>query len=413
MHVAYIHQHFVSPKGASGTRSYEMGQRLMRAGHRVSLICGANDATALLSDLSQRVNKVDVDGLPVICINEYYSNRMSFMQRVAAFRRFATTATKVVSALDADLVFASSTPLTVGIPGMKAARRLGAPFVFEVRDLWPEIPIAIGVVKNPLLKWYLHRLEKKIYFSAEHIIALSPGMKKGVCRTGYPEDRVTMIPNASDLDLFQPSGEPLDDDRFGAPDDVRFIFTGAHGPANGLEAVLDAAAELKRRDARGIRIVFIGDGKAKPGLLERSRREGLDDLFTFMSRIPKIELATLAPRMDVGLMILKNLPSFYYGTSPNKFFDYLACGIPVLNNYPGWVADMIQEHDCGRVVPPDDPRAFADAMLWFRDHRGELSEMGRRGRALAQARFSRDELGAKFIETLERVHGRRPVRATT
>lgn len=404
MHVAYIHQHFVSPRGSAGTRSYEMAQRLMRAGHRVTLICGANDGNALDNDLTQPVSKLDVNGLTVFCINTFYSNRMGFIQRVSTFHRFAKGAMRIVRELDANLVFASSTPLTVGIPGMRAARHLSVPFVFEVRDLWPEIPIAIGAVKSPVLKWYLRRLEKKIYFAAKHIIALSPGMKEGICRTGYPQERVTMIPNSADLGLFQPTRERLDDDRFGPPDDVRFIFTGAHGPANGLDALLDAAAELKRRKARGVRIVLIGDGKSKPHLLERSQREGLEDFVTFIPRIPKTELATLLPRMDVGLMILKNLPSFYYGTSPNKFFDYLASGIPVLNNYPGWVADMIKEHDCGRGIPPDDPRAFADAMLWFRQHRNELPEMGRRGRALAEARFSRDELGAKLIETLEHVH---------
>lgn len=404
MHVAYIHQHFVSPNGSAGTRSYEMGQRLMRAGHRVSLVCGANDNDALTGGSTERLVKLEVDGLPLFCINEPYSNKMSFARRVLAFGRFARRATSVVSDLKPDLVFASSTPLTAGIPGMKVTRRLGVPFVFEVRDLWPELPIAIGAVKNPLLIWRLRRLEKQIYFSARHIIALAPGMKKGICRTGYPEDHITMIPNGSDIDVFQPSDARAEDPRLGPKEDVRFVFTGAHGPANGLDAVLDAAVELKKRSARGVQIVFIGDGKVKTHLMERSRGENLDHLIKFLPPMPKTELARLLPQLDVGLMILRNLPAFYYGTSPNKFFDYIASGLPVLNNYPGWLADMIQENDCGRVTPPDDPGAFADTLLWFRDNRDKLSEMGRRARALAEAKFARDILAEQFIETLERVH---------
>lgn len=401
MHVAYIHQHFSTTKGTTGTRSYEMAQRLIAAGHRVTLISGTYDASDLTPTSTDRISELDVDGIRVVCIAEPYGNKMSFYQRVMAFWRFANDATKVVSGLDADLVFATSTPLTVGIPGMKGGKRLGVPFVFEVRDLWPELPIVMGIIKNPAMKWYTRNLERRIYFAAKHIVALAPGMKEGICRTGYPAEKVTMIPNGCDLDLFQPTNEPLDDPRFGDPSDLRLIFTGAHGPANGLDAVLDAVGELKRRGERGVRFVFLGKGKDKPQLVARSEREGLREYVTWLEPIPKQELARILPRMDVGMMILKNVPAFYYGTSPNKFFDYLSSGLPVLNNYPGWVAGMIDEHGCGRVVPPDDPRAFADAVIWFRDHRAELPAMGAAARRLGEAEFARDKLSARFVQTLE------------
>ncbi len=413
MKVAYIHQHFVSPKGSSGTRSYEFGQRLLRSGHQVTLICGANDVDALSSDLQQKINHLDSDGLPLVCINVFYSNKLGFTQRVLAFKRFADEATRVVCDLKPDIVYASSTPLTVGIPGMRAAARLRVPFVFEVRDLWPEGPIAIGVIRNPILKWYLYRLEHQIYRAASWIVALSPGMKEGVCRTGFPADRVTVIPNGSDLELFKPCPEKTLDERFGAPDDFRLVFTGAHGPANGLDAVLNAATELKRRGVKGVRFVLIGDGKSKPQLVARTAAERLDDVLTFVRPVPKLELARILPRMHVGMQILKNLPTFYYGTSPNKFFDYIASGLPVLNNYPGWLADMINTHRFGRAVPPDDPRAFVDAVLWLREHAPDLPEMGRRARALAEAEFSRDLLAQRFIQTLEHVHASRSAAVTS
>lgn len=401
MHVAYIHQHFSTRDGSTGTRSYEMAQRLMAAGHRVTMICGVNDNTVRVFGDAAGIREMEIDGIRVICIAEPYSNAMGFARRVLSFGRFARAAARVVGRLDADLVFATSTPLTVGLPGMKGARKLGVPFVFEVRDLWPDIPIAIGIVRNPVLKWYLRRMERRIYFAAERIVALSAGMKEGIGRTGYPANRVAVIPNAADLDLFRPDPQPLVDERFGPPGDFRLVFTGAHGLANGLDAVLDAAAELKRRGVKGIRFVFIGKGGQKDRLMARCRLEGLDELTSWVDSVPKAELARLVPRMDVGMMVLKNLPAFYYGTSPNKFFDYLASGIPVLNNYPGWLADLIREHRCGLAVPPDDPPAFADAVLWLRDHRDEAQQMGRRGRQLAEERFSRDRLGRQFLETLE------------
>jgi glycosyltransferase involved in cell wall biosynthesis len=382
-----------------------MSRRLIRAGHRVTMICGQYAAGDRAEETVGRVSESAVDGIRVLRVAEPYGNPMSFGRRLLAFGRFARTATKLVGRLDADLVFATSTPLSVGIPGMKGARRLGVPFVFEVRDLWPELAIALNVLKNPALVWYARRLERRIYRAADRIIALAPGIRDGICATGYRVDRVDLIPNCADLELFRPSDELPADERFGAASDLRLVFTGAHGLANGLDAVLDAAAELKRRGEKGVRFVLIGQGGLKDRLMERGRREGLDSLVSWVDSVPKEELARILPRMDVGMMILKNVAAFYYGTSPNKFFDYLACGLPVLNNYPGWVAGLIEKHECGVVVPPDDAAAFADAVVHLRDHRDELPEMGRRARKLGEERFSRDRLADQFVAVLERAHG--------
>jgi len=382
-----------------------MSQRLIAAGHRVTMISGMGANSPFDADQGgARVEELDVDGIRALCVREPYANRMSLRRRALAFFRFARTAGKLVAGLDADLVFATSTPLTVGLPGMKGAKALGVPLVFEVRDLWPELPIVLGAVKNPLLKWYLRRLERRIYSSSRHVVALAPGIKEGICATGYPEHDVSIIPNSSDLDLFRPDGGAELDGRFGSSDEFRLAFTGAHGIANGLDAVLDAIALLKRRGATGIRFVFIGDGRLKPALVARSHAEGLDELISWVDPMPKDELARVLPSMDAGMMILKNVPAFYKGTSPNKFFDYISCGLPVLNNYPGWLADHITESQCGLVVPPDDPEAFADAVMTLARKRDDLSEMGGRSRELAEREFARDLLAERFVEVLERVH---------
>jgi lipopolysaccharide/colanic/teichoic acid biosynthesis glycosyltransferase len=172
--------------------------------------------------------------------------------------------------------------------------------------------------------------------------------------------------------------------------------------ANGLGAVLNAAAELRRRGRRDIRFVFIGDGKEKPGLVERARTEGLDNC-VFMDPIPKTALAQfLCRRANLGLMILSDVPAFYYGTSPNKFFDYLASALPVLVNYPGWMADMVKEEQIGMVVPPQDASAFADALVRLADDRMATAQMGQRARAFAQREFRRTVLAERCVAVMER-----------
>lgn len=188
-------------------------------------------------------------------------------------------------------------------------------------------------------------------------------------------------------------------------DKFRAVFTGAHGLANGLDAVLDAAKVLKSRGRSDIELVFIGDGKLKPALKERAKRDSLDNC-RFLDPMPKTELAREMDGIDAGMMILANVPAFYYGTSPNKFFDYISSGLPVLNNYPGWLADLIAEHECGIAVPPGDPNAFADALVRMADDPAVCAEMGRNARRLAESTFDRGMLAGKFVGFLEKTAAR-------
>jgi len=404
MHVAYIHQHFATPDKPGGTRSYEFSRRLLARGHRVTLIAGGHRLMQPGAAPQEPVTELDIDGIEAKYVNVYYSNELGAFRRWIAFSRFARAAEALAVRSGADLVFATSTPLHVGKPGMRAARRLGAPFVFEVRDIWPKLLIEMGVLRNPLVKWRMRQMELSFYRAAERVIVLAPGMTGHICDSGVPREKITFIPNCCDLDLFGPDRTPSDhpvvhDDAF------RLVFTGAHGRANGLDAVLDAAVELKRRGVSGVRFVLIGSGGMKPRLMERAREEDLGGLTAFHPPVSKIELAGILAHVDVGMQILANVPGFYNGTSPNKFFDYIASGLPVLNNYPGWLAELIESNNCGVVVPPDDPSAFADAVLRMRDHPDELQTMGRNARALAEREFSRDMMGERFAEALEKAAG--------
>lgn len=401
MHVLYFHQYFNTPRCAGGTRSYELAQELIRRGHKVTLVCvSQGEDLGLGGSEKDFIRKGCVDGINIIQFNLTYSNYHSLLYRTWVFIAYAVCSIFYALTLSYDMVFATSTPLTAGIPGIFARYLRRKPFVFEVRDLWPELPRAMGVVTNPLVLGGMSLLEVMTYRAAHACVGLSPGIRDGiVCRS--PKGReVVMIPNGCDLDIFVPGRREELDLPGIQPGDCVAVFTGAHGIANGLHAVLDAAAVLKSRGRSDIKLYFIGDGKLKPGLMERAQKEGLDNCL-FLKPVPKFQLGRIISCADVGLMILDNVPAFYYGTSPNKFFDYIASGLPVLNNYPGWLADMIGEYKCGLAVPPADPQAFADALCYFADHPEKRPEFSKNARRLAEKEFNRELLAARFAEFLE------------
>jgi lipopolysaccharide/colanic/teichoic acid biosynthesis glycosyltransferase/glycosyltransferase involved in cell wall biosynthesis len=404
MHVLYFHQHFSTPDGSSGTRSYEISKRLLQSGHRVTIVCGsaALSRSGLSGPFLKGRRSGSVDGILVIELELPYSNYENLLRRSWTFLRFAFRSVLLAFRLDYDVAFATSTPLTAALPGIAARWLRRKPFVFEVRDLWPELPRAMGVIRNPLVLMLMDWLEFAAYHSANFCIALSPGIAQGILRRGVPESRVVTAPNGCDLELFAPdAARPLPEIPGLPPDAFVAAFTGAHGVANGLESVLDVAAKLRLRGRNDIFLVFIGDGKEKPAIIERAHREKLDNCL-FVDPMPKKTLAQfLCRRANVGLMILANVPAFYYGTSPNKFFDYLASGLPVLVNYPGWMAEMVRAQGSGVVVPPRDPAAFANALMNLADARTATAAMGERGRNFAQREFGRKELAQRCVAVME------------
>ncbi|WP_083384205.1 glycosyltransferase family 4 protein [Cupriavidus sp. USMAHM13] len=389
MRVLYFHQHFTTPKGSAGIRSYEMARRLVLRGIHVTMVCGSygGGKTGLEAPFVNGRRRGVVDGIEVIEFDLAYSNSDGFIKRGLTFLRFAARSVGLALTESYDVLFATTTPLTAGIPGIFARWLRGKQFVFEVRDLWPELPRAMGVIRNPVVLMAMSVLEWCSYHSAHRLIGLSPGIVEGIERRGVPSERVKLVANGCDLDIFgakvekwRPSGVK--------EADLLALFAGTHGMANGLDAVLDAALELKKRGRDDIKLVFVGQGKLKSNLMARAEREGLHNVI-FLEPVNKARLAGLMAATDVGLQILANVPAFYYGTSPNKFFDYIAAGLPVLNNYPGWVAGLIEEHQCGFPVAPDDAGAFASALEFAAENREALEEMGRRSKSLAEKVFDR------------------------
>jgi glycosyltransferase involved in cell wall biosynthesis len=401
MKVLYFHQHFSTPAGAVGIRSYRLASQLVARGHQVIMVCGSyhGGQTGLTMPFKYGVRRGAVDGLDVIEFDLTYSNNDRFCKRSFLFLIFALRSIGVVFNEKYDLVFATTTPLTAGIPGIFARWVMRKPFVFEVRDLWPELPKAMGVISNPFLLFLMHILEWVSYRSANLCIGLSPGIVEGIKKLGVSQNRVELLPNISDLSIFlekshgwRPKGV--------SETDLMAVFAGTHGVANGLDAVIDAAIELQKRNRHDIKIVLIGQGKLKAALQDSVSKHKLSNVI-FHEPVDKARLAGLFTSADLGLQVLANIPAFYFGTSPNKFFDYLAAGLPVLNNYPGWVAEIIVTHQCGYAVAPDSPKLFADTLEAAAGDRAGLREMGRKSKALAKFKFDHESLSDRFVVWLE------------
>lgn len=399
MKILYLHQHFSTPKGAVGIRSYQMARKALQQGHEVTMVCGSygGGETGLSTPLSRGMRRGYVDGIQVIEFDLAYSNNANFLVRSLLFVRFMLRSIWLVLTEEYDIAFATTTPLTVGLPGIVARWIRRKPFVFEVRDLWPELPKAMGVIRNPLILAALSLLEWASYKSATRLIGLSPGIVEGITKRGIPANRVMLIPNGCDLDIFSSSQlSPWRPSEIAATD-LLAVFAGTHGIANGLDAVLDAASVLRDRGRTDIKILLVGQGRNKPMLMQRASGQGLSNVL-FHDPVDKKKLAQLFAGADLGLQILANIPSFYYGTSPNKFFDYISAGLPVLTNYPGWVADMINTNECGFAVKPASPEAFANALETAADDRATLRISGENSLILAQRQFDRELLAAQWVK---------------
>lgn len=397
MRILYLHQFFMTRDGTGGTRSYEFARRLVEAGHEVTMVTAG--------DGGER----EVDGIRVVAARGGYGDYVratgvGYGRRLLAFGRFAIAAT--VAALRGprpDVVFATSPPLTMALPAIVAARRWRAPLAFEVRDLWPEAPIQMGALRSPWAQRLARWLERAVYRSAAEIVALSPGMRDGIVATGVAPERVTLIPNASDLDLFSPDLDPGDlraELGVGADAFVCAYF-GTMGEANDLTQVVEAAALLAERE--DVAFVLQGDGKRRAALEADVRRRGLGNV-VFVPAGDKRAAARLAAASDACMTIFKDVP-ILATNSPNKLFDTFAAGRPAIVNTDGWQRVLVEEHEAGLYARPGDAADLAEQVLALRDDPERARRYGANGRALAEREFDRDLLAERLRGVLERTAG--------
>lgn len=403
MKILYLHQHFSDRNGSAGTRSYEFARLLRRRGHDVTVVCGRGDRSGLPTQ-NGMFEPGELDGFRVIQLNVAYSQQMSFLRRLLAFAWFVLLSSWVaLRQRDVDVILASSTPLTIVIPALVASRIKRIPFVFEVRDLWPDIPIGLGVLRNRLLVACARGLEHLAYRSAAHIIALSPGMRDGVISSGTPAEKVTVIPNACDNELFDvPRELGLGFRRRHAYLMNRLIvlYAGAFGKVNGLDYLIRLAHQTRGIDET-IAFLLVGAGRDRPKLESLGRELGIlnENLWIF-DGVPKHSIPEILSAADIAISTV--IPNrVLWHNSANKFFDALAAGRPVAINHGGWQADLLTETGAGIVLPPDDIEKAAEMLVGFLHSESRLKQARKAARVLAREQFDRNLLVREIESVLE------------
>ena len=391
----WVNHFAVAPDMGGGTRHLEMGRELVRRGWSVTI--AASDfhlhgrtymRRAGETDRTPRFETLDGVRFAWLWAAPYERNDLRRAWNWMSFGQSLELWTK--AAERPDIVVGSTPHLFAALAGWRAARRHGVPFVLEVRDLWPE-SLAVGGRSRGPSYWALHLLARFLYRVADRIVVLAQGVGDFLERTGVSRDRIVFAPNGVDIAAYDLVAR--------APrDEVRLAYAGAHGPANGHEAVLEAAALL--RDETRVSFDLVGDGPSKQTLADDARARGLGNL-RFLDPLPKSAMPGFLGECDAGLMVLKDVPLFAFGVSPNKLFDYWGAALPVICNVPGEVAEMVRQAGAGVQARDASGEALAEAIrLLLAQSPAERAAMGRRGRAWVERERNRPNVAARMDDAL-------------
>ncbi|MEO2268657.1 glycosyltransferase family 4 protein [Pseudoalteromonas sp. YIC-656] len=399
MHLIYLHQYFATPKCNGGTRSYEMAKRLVAKGHRVTLIT----SSAFLEQFDTFEagwNEREIDGIELHIYHLPYSNNDSFAKRIQKFLSFSWASTRKAMKIGADLVFATSTPLTIAIPALIYKKFKKVPFVFEVRDLWPEVPIAMGVIKNKLLIKALNTFEKWTYKNASQVIALSDDMGKGVAKYGYDTTKIHVIPNSCDTELFSnvPAADTDSDAMLSFLNDRKLIlYAGTFGLVNRVDYFAHLAHAAKNYPE--LCFVAIGSGMCKPDVIKLAKElDVYKKNFFILDPVSKDKVVHLYQRADLCFSLVGGIQETWKN-SANKLFDAMAAGKPIAVNHGGWQAELINQEQCG-VVTSDNYQESAKVIFEFLHNAETVRKAKQSSSDLAHKRYSRDLLFAKFEKAL-------------
>jgi len=345
----------------------------------------------------------ELEGIEVHWLPVPYNNKMSYPDRIKAFFRFALKAGNKASSFDADLIFATSTPLTIAIPAIFAKKKLKIPMVFEVRDLWPELPIAIGALKNPVIKYVAKKLERYAYKHSKHIVTLSPGIRDGVIETGYPEKKLSVIPNSCDIDLFTVDNEVGHSFRIKykwLQDRPLVAYTGTLGHINGVGYLAEVAKEMQNINPE-VCFVVVGDGVEYQKIKELAIEYGVyNKNFFMLGKIPKIDIPAVLNAANVATSLFIDLKPMW-ANSANKFFDALASSTPVAINYSGWQKEELIASGAGIAMSPTNYKKAAQDLNNLLTDKNRLMDMGKHAKKLALSKFDRNKLAKMLLEILE------------
>ncbi|NJI60701.1 glycosyltransferase family 4 protein [Microbacterium oxydans] len=405
MRIVYLHQYFNTPAQSGSTRSYEFARRLAGRGHDVHMITSDRDTRG--DERGWTVTPME--GFHVHSKRVAYDNSMTPLQRIRAFATFALSSARLARQLRADVIYATSTPLTIFLPAWYAAAGRKTPIVFEVRDSWPTVPIALGYLSNPIAQRLARALERKAYRRSAHVVTLSPGMAEDAITHGADPDEITVIPNAADVELFDVDpalGRAWRKSNAIAADAPLIVYTGTFGAANEVEFLVEVAGEAVKIDPR-VTFVLIGNGARFEAVRNRAQKLGLlGGCVRILPPVSKAEIPSVLSAADITTSVVTDNPVMN-ANSANKFFDSLAAGRAIAINHEGWQAVLIRGHQIGLVLDRTDIPGSAARLVAFAGDETVRRSAHRKARVLAREQFLRDDLASRLADTLEAVDARR------
>lgn len=393
MKILYFYQYFTTPKGSYGTRVYEFTKEWVEQGHEVTVVSSVYYKSDLRA--SSFIDDQKIDGIHVKLLNIFIDNKQSLIRRLWSFIQYSLLSGYYALTLPADVVVASSGPLTICIPALVARYFRKRKLVFEVRDLWPQGAIELGLIKNKWVQKFAYFLERRCYLAAQGIVTLSPGMTLDIEKR-FGLKNITTVTNSANLELFKPEK----DLEFRKQKGSYAVYTGNIGMVNNSLWLAEAARCLQLQGRSDIKIYIIGDGQQRDEINNIQREEKLESLFV-LGLMPKNEVVKYIANAMVSLVPLKGSP-ILDTSSPNKFFESLACGIPVIQNTEGWMKDFLLEHKVGYTLHPNDANALADLLIKLSNQQDEIDQIGSRARQLAEDMFDKKKLASKMLLAIER-----------
>ena len=375
MKVTIVHQYFKHPREGGAIRSYYLAKGLIQAGHEVEVITAHNESKLEI----RRIEGIKVYYLPI-----YYSNHLGKYQRIWAFVKYVFMSIGILHKVKKpQYLYVISTPLTVGVVALWSKWILRVKYIFEIGDLWPEAPIQLGYIQNPLLKRILYRFESLVYNQAHRIVAMSPDIERIINRG----KKVLMIPNMSDCEFFKSEEkDPILLEKFKLSDELVIAYLGTAGRANHLDYLLQAALKSEREQVN-IRFLVAAEGSE----LEHFRATVIDNKLSnviITDYTNKEGVKDLLRVSDAVYVSFAKVPILASG-SPNKFFDGLAAGKLVITNFGGWVANEIADAHCGFNYDPTNTDEFLDKIIPFIENRELLEKYKNNARNLAESKFSK------------------------
>jgi len=403
MKILLVNQAFVSFDEPGFTRHFEMAKYIRERGHEMVIVASdVNYQTgARIVEGNGFIIEQSIEGVRVLRGFMLPSLHRNYFWRIVSFLGFMFSAVAAsLRVKDADLVIGSSPPIFQAFAAWFASFLLRKPFLFEVRDLWPQFGIDMGVIKNPVVIFFSRALEKFLYNRAAHILVNSPAYKPYIVSRGIPAEKITFIPYGTDVSMFTPDVDGSSVRReLGLDDKFIVLYAGAMGQANDIYTVLRAADRL--RDDAKIHFVLYGDGKENANLRAEADRLRLPNL-TFAGAAPKTKMPAVVAASDLCLAILQDIPGFRM-TYPNKVFDHMAAGRATALVIDGVIRDVIEASGGGVFIPPADDARLADVIRELASDPARVRQMGQQAHDYLVKNFDRRDKLAETLELFERV----------